>query len=120
VGLTRLGRPELVVTGMAIDRATWLLNCVASLGDQPHPRRPGECELFVGGVSAMIEFVKVARPWAHLHVAVRFYGADVRALQLVHADSRGHWPWEARYRGEHGGQPVLGIRGAGQRQKRAG
>ena len=34
----------------------------------------------------------------------------LRALQVVHADDRGHWPWDLGYRGVRGGQPVLGIR----------
>jgi hypothetical protein len=30
----------------------------------------------------------------------------------VHADDRGHWPWDVGYRGVRGGQPVLGVRAA--------
>jgi hypothetical protein len=41
---------------------------------------------------------------------VDLYGPSVRALQVVHADGRGHWPWDRGYRGVRGGQPVLGIR----------
>jgi len=36
----------------------------------------------------------VAKPSAHLNMAVVLYGNDIRALQLVHADGRGHWPWD--------------------------
>jgi hypothetical protein len=38
------------------------------------------------------------------------YGAGIRALQIVHADDRGRWPWETGYRGVKGVQPVLGPR----------
>jgi hypothetical protein len=49
-------------------------------------------------------------PSAHLNIAIELCGPQVRALQVVHADDRGHWPWEVGYRGVRGGQPVLGIR----------
>ena len=47
---------------------------------------------------------------SHVLHAVEFYGPGIRALQLVHADGRGHWPWEVGFRGVQGGQPVLGVR----------
>jgi hypothetical protein len=31
---------------------------------------------------------------------------------VVYADDRGHCPWDAGFRGHHGGQPVLGVRAA--------
>ena len=40
----------------------------------------------------------------------------LRALQVVHADDRGHWPWETGYRGVRGGQPVLGSRAPARRR----
>ena len=52
----------------------------------------------------------VAEPTAHLVTAIELYGPAIKALQVVHADKRGHWPWDAEYRGVQGGQPVLGIR----------
>ena len=58
----------------------------------------------------LIEIVEVAEPAAHLLIAAEFYGTGIRALQVVHADDRGHWPWEVGYRGVRGGQPVLGMR----------
>jgi hypothetical protein len=45
-----------------------------------------------------------------LYVAVDIFGTKIRALQLVHADDHGHWPWEVGFRGGRGGQPVLGVR----------
>jgi hypothetical protein len=46
----------------------------------------------------------------HLVTAVEFFGPRIRALQLVYADNRGHWPWDTGFRGGRGGQPVLGAR----------
>jgi hypothetical protein len=49
-----------------------------------------------------------------LAVAAEIFGPEIRALQLVHADDRGHWPWEVGFRGGRGGQPVLGVRASRQ------
>ncbi|MFB9908517.1 DUF4262 domain-containing protein [Allokutzneria oryzae] len=103
VGLTPRGKPELVVTGMPFQGAAGLLNVIA-----PETVQAGErIEL---GEALLIEVVELAVPSAHLHVAVGLYGPEVRALQLVHADLHGRWPWERGYRGVRGGQPVLGVR----------
>jgi len=64
--------------------------------------------------------VKVAAPWAHLNMAVEFYGQRIRGLQLVHADKRGRWPWDQGYQGVRGGQPVLGTREPPERRQRVG
>ena len=108
VGLTPNGMPELVVTGLPLGRATRLLNDVASHVLHAAAPRPGEQIPLRGG--PLIEIVEVAEPAAHLMIAVEFYGPGIRALQLAHADDRGHWPWEVGYRGVRGGQPVLGVR----------
>jgi hypothetical protein len=110
VGLTPNGRPELVVTGLPLGRATRLLNDVASHVLHATAPRPGEQIPLRGG--PVIEIVEVAEPAAHLVTATEFYGPGIRALQLVHADDRGRWPWEVQYRGVQGGQPVLGVRAA--------
>ena len=108
VGLTDSGRPELVVTGMPLVRATQLLNDVAAHALHADAPLPGEQVPLIGG--PLVEIVEVAVPSAHLLVAAELYGPGIRALQLVHADDRGHWPWEAGFRGVRGGQPVLGVR----------
>jgi hypothetical protein len=110
VGLTPHGRPELVVTGLPLGRANGLLNDVASHVLHATAPRPGEQIPLRGG--PVIEIVEVAEPAAHLVIGTEFYGPRIRALQLVHADDRGHWPWEVGYRGVRGGQPVLGVRAA--------
>jgi len=111
VGLTAAGLPELVATGLSLPRATELLNDVAAhVLHADAPLRPGEQIPLVGG--PLIEIVELPEPSAHLYVATEIYGKVISALQLVHADHRGHWPWDAGYRGVRGGQPVLGPRAA--------
>lgn len=108
VGLTASGRPELVVTGLPAQRAAELLNDVASHVLHAEAPEPGEQIPLIGG--PLIEIVEVEVPQAHLLMAEEIYGPGFRALQLVHADDRGHWPWDVGYRGVRGGQPVLGSR----------
>jgi hypothetical protein len=109
VGLTEAGRPELVATGLSAVNAMDLLDDVAShLMHSKAVVRPGERIPLVGG--PLIEIVELPEPSAHLYVATELYGKQIRALQIVHADDRGHWPWDVGYRGVRGGQPVLGPR----------
>jgi len=108
LGLTPHGRPELVVTGLPVERAVRLLNDVAAHVMHATAPAPGEQIELRGGPT--IEIVKVAEPAAHLTMAIELYGPRLRALQVVHADDRGHWPWDIGYRGVRGGQPVLGVR----------
>jgi hypothetical protein len=107
-GLTSCGLPELVVTGMPLAEATSLVNDVTEHVLHAEPSAPGEQVPLAGG--PLIEIVTVAEPAAHLNVALNLYGPQIRALQIVHADDRGHWPWDRGYRGVRGGQPVLGTR----------
>ena len=107
VGLTTFGQPELVATGQSRSRAADLLNGVAAHLLHAAAPRPGEQVKLVDG--PLIQIAEVAEPAAHLTIAVELFGPRVRALQVVHADDRGHWPWEPEYRGAQGGQPVLGT-----------
>lgn len=107
-GLTHYGRPELAITGISVARGGSLLNEVAAhLLHAPAPQ-PGR--QFQWPAGPLIEIVRVAEPAVHLTLAVELCGPAVRALQLVHADDRGQWPWDRWYRGVRGGQPVLGPR----------
>jgi Domain of unknown function (DUF4262) len=108
VGLTAAGLPELVVTGVPARRAAELLNDVAA--HVAHGGAPAPGEQFVLEEGPPIEIVELTEPAAHLFVATELYGKGISALQLVHADDRGHWPWDVGYRGVRGGQPVLGTR----------
>jgi hypothetical protein len=58
----------------------------------------------------LIEVVEVEHPDVHLKFAVGICGPDVRALQLVWADDRGRWPWDAGWGHGRRRQPVLGVR----------
>jgi Domain of unknown function (DUF4262) len=110
VGLAAHDRPELVVTGMPYDRAVDLLNSVAEHVVHADAPAPGEVIELCGGPA--IEVVRVAEPRVHLAVAASLNGPKFSALQLVYADDRGHWPWDAGFRSGRGGQPVLGARTA--------
>jgi hypothetical protein len=118
VGLTAHGRPELVVTGMGLTRATEVLNGVAEHLLHASAPDPGTQAALLSG--PLVEVVRVAAPWAHLNMAVELYGRRIRGLQLVHADKHGHWPWDGAYRGMRGGQPVLGTREPLEHRKRVG
>jgi hypothetical protein len=108
VGLTGHRRPELVITGMELEEATAVLNEAAEHLLQADPPEPGAQTRLRDG--PLVELVSVAVPWAHLNLAVELYGEEIRALQLVHADPYGNWPWDRRYQGVPGGQPILGPR----------
>lgn len=109
VGLTAHDEPELVVTGLRLRRAADLLNDVAA--HVLHAAAPAHGEQVQLADGPLTEFVAVAEPTAHLLIAAEMFGPGIRALQVVHADDRGHWPWDRGYRGVRGGQPVLGPRG---------
>jgi len=115
VGLTGHGKPELVVTGLPQQRAADLLNDVAAHLVHADAPAPGEWVPLTGGPltgGPLIEIVQVAEPSVHLMVAAQLCGPQLRAIQLVYADDRGHWPWERGFRSGRGGQPVLGARAA--------
>jgi hypothetical protein len=118
VGLTPHRRPELVITGMGLTRATKVLNGVAEHLVHADAPEPGTQAALPDG--PLVEIVTVDAPWAHLNLAVEFYGNRIRALQLVHADKRGRWPWDDDYQGVRGGQPVLGSREPPERRRRVG
>jgi len=108
IGLSGYGLPELVVTGLPVLEAAPLLNGLASHSIHASPPSPGERIPLRGG--PLIEVVPLAEPSVHLMFATALYGPEIRALQLVHADARGRWPWSPDYRDGEGGQPVLGVR----------
>lgn len=101
--------PELVVTGRRPAEAERILGTLARHAIGVEPLIAGE-RRNVCGSNEDLEIVEVPHPDAHLFFASDLYGPDVRALQLVRADSRSRWPWESGHRGGRGGQPVLGPR----------
>jgi hypothetical protein len=114
IGLTRHGLPEFLMTGISPQRALRLLGGIAESAaevawnvDVP---KPG-ARLALPGPT-LIEVVEVEHPDAHMNAAIAICGSEVRGLQLVWADSRGHWPWSPSFNNCRGGQPVLGVRAA--------
>jgi len=110
VGLSGLGKPELVVTGLPLTRAAELLNSVA--WHVVHDRAPAAGEQIPLIDGPVIEFVRLAQPDVHLCCAVDLYGPALQGMQVVWADDRGRWPWQVGFRCGRGGQPVLGPREA--------
>ncbi|MGW3958567.1 DUF4262 domain-containing protein [Amycolatopsis sp. NPDC005003] len=106
IGLSGYGLPELVVTGLPVLTAGNLLNSVAT----GPPPAAGDRIRLPGGAPA--EVVELAEPSVHLVFAAALYGPEIRALQLVHADTEGRFPWSPDYRDGQAGQPVLGPRHA--------
>lgn len=109
VGLSSYGHPELVVTGMLHPFNQQLLNGLAARVMDGEAPEPGLRLALADGPT--IEWVAVRKPASHLHTAVQLFGRRVRAVQAVHADHRGTWPWEVGYRNVVGGQPIWGVRG---------
>ncbi|WP_410567734.1 DUF4262 domain-containing protein [Amycolatopsis sp. cmx-4-61] len=110
IGLSGYGLPELVVTGLPMLAAGSLLNALASQALRGSPPSAGERIPLPDG--RLLEVVELAEPSAHLVFAVALYGPAIRALQLVHADAQGRFPWSPAYRDGRAGQPVLGPRHA--------
>jgi hypothetical protein len=108
VGLHRRRLAEYLVTGLPPERAAQLLNTVADYSVRECQPAPGE--LMQIGEQALLEFVKVDQPDAHLNFAVGLYGPGVQALQIVWRDERGHSPWCPDFDEGRGSQPVLGRR----------
>jgi len=109
IGLHKRGFAEYLVTGVSPERAMQLLNTVADYTIEEVQPKPGDTMTIADEVD--LEFTEVAQPDAHLCWAVNLYGPDVRALQLVWRDERGHSPWCPDFDGGRGTQPVLGVRG---------
>ncbi|MGW5741145.1 DUF4262 domain-containing protein [Amycolatopsis sp. NPDC003861] len=110
IGLSGYGLPELVVTGLPMLAAGALLNALASHTLHGPPFAAGDHIPLRDG--PLIEVVSLAEPSAHLVFAAALHGPQIRALQLVHADTQGRFPWSPDYRDGRAGQPVLGPRHA--------
>jgi uncharacterized protein DUF4262 len=111
IGLHDRGLPELLTTGLAPQRACWLLNTFARRTLSGRRLVPGR-QIFLS-VGARVEPVAVGHPDAHLEMANAIEGPDVTAVQLVWADDRGRWPWAPEFDDGIRRQPVLGVRANG-------
>jgi hypothetical protein len=110
VGLHHRGLPELLVTGLAPQRAAWLLNTFAKRAMTGSRPAPGDQVSLPAGTR--LEVVAVAHPDAHLYLAIAIEGPEIEAVQLVWADDRGRWPWAPGFDDGRRPQPVLGNRAA--------
>lgn len=108
IGLTEHGCPELITTGVTPEEAAALLNAGGELVHRRHQSHGARVTV----AGRRVEVVALPHPEAHLLFAGDVYGPKLTALQLVHADDSGIWPWSRGYRGGAGGQPVLGPRAA--------
>jgi len=106
VGRAAHGLPELVITGLHHSVAQPLFTAVVAQSTGIGVLTPGD-RLSVDGKP--MEVVALSDPTAHLYIAVAVYGPQISALQLVHADDHGIWPWSPEYSGAYR-QPVLGPR----------
>jgi hypothetical protein len=106
IGLTEHGCPELIATGVTQEEAAALLNTGGELLHRRHLSHGARVTV----AGRRVEVVVLPHPEAHLLFAGDVYGPKLTALQLVHPDESGIWPWSRGYRGGAGGQPVLGPR----------
>lgn len=107
VGLHERGLPELLVTGTQPQPAVRVLNSVAEYLVKGGRPVPGE-RILIGG-ELLLDVVQVEHPDAHMNIAVALYGSELKALQLVWPDERGHRPWCAEFDNGEVRQPVLGV-----------
>lgn len=109
VGLHSRGLPELMMTGLTAEVACRVLNSIGHMiVDEGTVLAPAVHIDYEDRF--LIEVVAVEHPDVHLKFAVDIYGPNIRALQLVWADDRGRWPWDAGWGHGRRRQPVLGRR----------
>jgi hypothetical protein len=105
IGLTAIGHPEIVMTGMPFEYAQQFLNLIGRL-----VREGGRFQ-----VGMWTEALTDAHPQlliavdntSELTAVEQLYG-DVHALQLVWSDSHGNFPWQSGWRNPLSAQPLLG------------
>jgi len=109
VGLTDLGLPELLITGLPPRTSKRLLNSIAhDMVDDGTILRPA---MHIDYQSEfLLEVVDVDHPDVHLRFAVAICGPEVRALQLVWTDDFRRWPWDRGWSDGRRCQPVFGVR----------
>lgn len=108
LGLHELGLPELLATGVTPERALALMDYFAPDVIQDGAPAPGDRHVMAENV--MFEAVEVLHPDAHMDLAVKLYGPNLRAIQLVWTDGHGRWPWSGAFHFDGLTQPVLGMR----------
>jgi hypothetical protein len=108
VGLTAHLHPEVVMTGLPHEVAHTFLNIAGRVVVREHGHfAPGEPTTALADGPA---FAVIAVADTSGLTAVEGVYGDVRAVQVVWTDSRGHLPWEPGYANPPGSQPLLGPR----------
>ncbi len=107
IGLTAMGHPEVVVTGLPFDVAQSFLNLVGAIVKEGRTVAAGwqTDEFTEGGVVLFIEVTDTSG----LTAVAEVYGT-VRAVQLVWPDSSDRFPWEDGHSNAPDVQPLLGPR----------
>lgn len=113
IGLHEHGLAELMITGVEPARAVDVLNAAARYCTTTVQPQPGER---LSLPDCVLEFVHVIRPEEYVKHAFDIYGPEVRALQIVWIDDRGHSPWCPDFDHGRGSQPVLGPRAVPRRR----
>jgi hypothetical protein len=106
VGLTAHLHPEVVMTGLPPDVAHTFLNSAGRIVVHEHGHFAAGEETSDLADGRAFPVIAVSDTSALTAVA-GLYG-DVRAVQVVWADSRGNLPWEPGYANPPGSQPLLG------------
>jgi hypothetical protein len=105
IGLSPLGLPEFVTTGMPFESSHEFLNMVAQETCDGLPLAHGTRSTRLTD-SGDISFINVEDTRGLTAVRARY--GKVVALQLIWPDSTGCYPWDAGYRNPPDAQPLLG------------
>jgi hypothetical protein len=108
VGLTALGHPEVVVTGLPFEHAHTFLNNIGHDVRSGQRFEPGSTTGELTEPAAPVVFLAV-EDTSGLTAVEQVYGR-VQAVQMVWPDSTGRLPWEDGYRNPPKAQPLLGPR----------
>jgi hypothetical protein len=108
VGLTAMGHPEVVVTGLPFNHAHTFLNNIGAAVRDGKRFEPSVATEDFTGPEAPVVFLAVTDTGG-LTAVEQVYGG-VRAVQMVWPDSAGRLPWMAEYNNPPDAQPLLGAR----------
>ena len=106
VGLTAMGHPEVVVTGLPFERAQTFLNNIAADVRAGSRFEPGFTTEDLTSPGAPVVFLSVD-DISGLMAVEQVYGSVI-AVQMVWPDSAGRLPWAQGYSNAAEAQPLLG------------
>lgn len=105
VGLTAMGHPEVVITGMPFEGSHAFLNYIGDLVREGRRFQPGTMTHDLTDVNT-VGFITVTET-DELSAVEELYGS-VDALQMIWTDTFGKYPWEPGFRNPPGTQEILG------------